>query len=93
MINKQFEAFYKKYAKAETEAAQYALLKDFTLNLSLEDLLAWNNFLDAKWQISINETLKKGLTEEDKAWFKQQFAKFDDLEAIIRPNIEHRRAA
>ena len=89
----QFEAFYNKYAKAETEAAQYALLKDFTLSLSLDELLAWNSFLDAKWQKSINETLKKGLTEEDKAWFKNQFAKFDALEAIIRPNAEQRRAA
>jgi hypothetical protein len=89
----QFEAFYNKYNKAETETAQYALLKDFTLSLSLDELLAWNNFVDAKWQKSIDETLKKGLTEEDKAWFKNQFAKFDALEAIIKPNAEQRRAA
>jgi hypothetical protein len=89
----QFEAFYNKYNKAETETAQYALLKDFTLSLSLDELLAWNNFVDAKWQKSIDETLKKGLTEEDKAWFKNQFAKFDALEAIIKPNVETRRAA
>jgi hypothetical protein len=89
----QFEAFYNKYNKAETEAVQYALLKDFTLSLSLDELLAWNNFVDAKWQKSIDETLKKGLTAEDKAWFKQQFAKFDALEAIIKPNVETRRAA
>ena len=89
----QFEAFYKKYAQAETEAAEYALLKDFTLSMSLDELLAWNDFVDAKWQKSIDATLKKGLTEDDKLWFKQQFAKFDDLEAIIRPNAEQRKAA
>jgi hypothetical protein len=89
----QFEAFHNKYAKAETETAQYALLKDFTLSLTLDELLAWNSFIDAKWQKSINETLKQGLTEDDRAWFKQQFAKFDALEAIIKPNAEQRRAA
>ncbi len=89
----QFEAFYNRYKKAETEADQYALLKDFTLSLSLDELLAWNSFVDAKWQKSIDETLKRGLTAEDKAWFNQQFAKFDALEATIRPNAEHRRAA
>lgn len=93
MKKQEFEAFYKKYAKAETEAEQYALLKDFTLSLSLDELLAWNDFVDAKWQKSIDATLKKGLTEDDKLWFKQQFAKFDALEAIIKPNAEQRKAA
>ena len=89
----QFEAFHKKYAQAETEAAQYALLKDFTLNLSLDELLAWNDFVDAKWQKSMDVTLKNGLTEDDKFWFKQQFAKFDALETLIHPNAEQRKAA
>lgn len=92
MVQK-FETFYNTYIKAETEVAQYALLKDFTLSLSLDELLAWNSFVDSKWQKSINETLKKGLNEEDKVWFKHQFAKFDTLEASLKPTSEHRQAA
>jgi hypothetical protein len=93
MMEQKFEAFYNKHAKAETEAVQYALLKDFTLSLSLDELLAWNEFVDSKWQKSINEVLKKGLTEEDKVWFKNQFAKFDILEATLKNPTEHRQAA
>ena len=89
----EFEALYKEYCKLETEAMQYAWLKDFTLSCSLEELLAWNDFIGRKWDKDIEELLKKGLTEDDKLWFKQQFAKFDDLEAIIRPNAEQRKAA
>jgi hypothetical protein len=92
-MEQKFEAFYNKHAKAETETVQYALLKDFTLSLSLDELLAWNEFIDSKWQKSINESIKKGLTEEDHVWFKQQFAKFDTLEAILKPTSEHRQAA
>ena len=89
----EFEVLYKEYCTLETEALQYAWLKDFTLSLPLHDLLAWNNFIGKKWDKDIEELLKKGLTEDDKLWFKQQFAKFDALEAIIRPNAEQRKAA
>jgi hypothetical protein len=90
---KKFEAFYKKYAQTETEVEQYELMKDFTLSLSLDELLVWNNFIDEKLQKSIQITLKKGLTEDDNVWFKQQFAKFDALETILKPNIAQRKAA
>jgi hypothetical protein len=89
----QFEAFYKKYSKAKTEAMEYALLKDFTLSLSLDELLAWNGFVGEKLSKATNDSVKNGLTDEDHVWFKQQFAKFDALEAVIRPNAEQRRAA
>jgi hypothetical protein len=92
MIQK-FEAFHKKYSEAKTETMQYALLKDFTLSLPLDELLAWNDFVGEKLNKATKEAIKKGLTEEDHVWFKQQFAKFDALEAIIRPNAEQRRAA
>ncbi len=89
----EFEVLYKEYSTLETEAMQYAWLKDFTLGCTLGELLAWNNFIGKKWDKAIDVTLKKGLTEEDKLWFKEQFAKFDALEAIIRPNAEQRKAA
>jgi hypothetical protein len=92
MIQK-FEAFHKKYSEAKTEAMQYALLKDFTLSLPLHELLAWNDFVGEKLNKATNEAIKKGLNEEDHVWFKQQFAKFDALEAMIKPNAEQRRAA
>lgn len=93
MITSQFKAFYKKYAQTETEAEQYELMKDFTLRLSLDELLAWNNFIDEKLQTSIQIILKKGLTEYDNVWLRQQFAKFNALETILKPNIAQRKAA
>ncbi len=45
----RFETFYAVYNKAETETEQYALLKDFTLSLTLDELLAWNKFVDDKF--------------------------------------------
>jgi hypothetical protein len=93
MMVQEFEVLYKKYTELETEAEQYAWLKDFTLSLPLSDLLAWNDFIGEKLDRGIDEAIKKGLTEDDKLWFKEQFAKFDALEAIIRPNAEQRKAA
>ena len=90
---RKFEAFYKKYCEMETEAMQYALLKDFTLSLSLDELLTWNDFIGKKLSKGIKESIEKGLTEEDHVWFKQQFAKFDTLEATLKPTSEHRQAA
>jgi hypothetical protein len=75
----KFRSFYALYDKAKTEPEQYALLKDFTLSLSLDELLAWTDFADKKWTKQFNKTIKKGLTQEDKLWFEQQFAKFDEL--------------
>jgi hypothetical protein len=49
---------------------EYALLKDFTLSLSLDELLAWNDFIGEKLSKGIRESIKKGLTEEDHVWFK-----------------------
>jgi hypothetical protein len=93
MTMKNFEAFYKKYTQARTEELQYALLKDFTLSLSLDELLAWNDFIGEKLSKGIKESIEKGLTEEDHVWFKQQFAKFDTLEATLKNPTEHRQAA
>lgn len=92
-MKQKFEVLYKEYSKLETEAMQYAWLKDFTLGCSLEELLAWNNFIGEKLKQGTNEAIANGLTEDDKLWFKEQFAKFDALEAIIRPNAEQRKAA
>ena len=92
-MKQKFEVLYKEYCALETEAMQYAWLKDFTLGCSLEELLAWNDFIGEKLKRGTNEAIKNGLTEDDKLWFKQQFAKFDALEAIIRPNAEQRKAA
>lgn len=35
-------------------------------------------------QESLKELVAKGLTDEDRAFFKEQFAKFDDLEAKVK---------
>ena len=89
----KFESFYKTYALAKTEKAQYSLLKDFTLSLSLDELLTWNDFVYEKWQKAFDKLLKNGLTDEDRAWFSDQFAQFDVLEASFKTPIEQRKAA
>ncbi len=81
----KFELFYKKYSATTDEAQQYAVLKDFTLGLSLDELLAWNNFIDEKWQKLVDKSKNSHITDEDRVWFRQQFAKFDALENTFRP--------
>ena len=57
-------------------------------------MIYWRGMiLWGKIEQGIKETIKKGLTEEDHVWFKQQFAKFDTLEASLKPTSEHRQAA
>ena len=82
----KYKSFYTKYSKVKTEVEQYALLKDFTLSLSLDELLAWNKFISIKWQKKLDKSIKKGLTEDDKIWFNQQFEKFDTLVQSLNLN-------
>ena len=79
MDNKQFEAFFTTFSAA-TEAEQVSLMKHFMLTHSLDELLAWNQFLAAKSEKSLQKIIARGLTDDDKAWFKTQYAPFDELE-------------
>lgn len=79
MENKEFDKLWKTFSEAETEEAQYAIMKDFMFNSSLEDLLEWNRYLGDKGHKMWAEYRKTGLSEEDKAFYKEQFAQFDAL--------------
>ena len=85
--NKKFDDFFEIYINTHEENEQYAVLGDFLLTCSLKELIAWNDYLDSK--SNLTEIIARGLTEEDHAFFKAQFAKFDALEA----QLNLRRAA
>jgi hypothetical protein len=83
MKNKEFDKLWKKFSEAKTEETQYEIMKEFMFSSSLEDLLAWNRFLGEKGDKMWAEYRKTGLSEEDKAFYKEQFARFDDLVAKL----------
>ena len=80
--NKKFDDFFEVYINTQTEAEQYSVLQDFMLSCSFKELLAWDDYLENK--SNFNEIVARGLTDEDRTFFKEQFAKFDDLEAVIK---------
>ena len=71
--------FIKKYHLAETAEVKHQLLKDFMLSMSFEELMDWNNFLSDNIDVLINKNIEAGLTKEDKEFYRQQFARFDNL--------------
>jgi hypothetical protein len=78
------KAFYEKLWKLETEEARMLALKEYLLSLPLEGMLEFNNWNAKGLSVGIDKQIKKGLTEDDKAWFKQQFSQFDDVEEVIK---------
>jgi hypothetical protein len=77
-------AFVTKYQAAETAEDKQQLLKNFMLSLSFEELLDWNNFLSDNIDVLIQKNIKEGLTKEDKEFYRQQFARFDNLSEQIQ---------
>ena len=71
--------FVKKYQHAETAEDKHQLLKNFMLSMSFEELMDWNNFLSDNIDVLIHKNIKAGLTTEDKEFYRQQFARFDNL--------------
>ena len=71
--------FFKKYQSSKTIEEKQVLLKDYMLSLSFEELLDWNNYLSDNIEVLIHKNIEQGLTEEDKEFYRQQFARFDNL--------------
>ncbi len=72
-------AFVKKYQLAATDEEKHLLLKNHMLSMSFEKLMDWNNFLSDNIDVLIAKNIKDGLTNEDKEFYRQQFARFDGL--------------
>ena len=89
MKNKTFDFFLKKHSLLETEEEKHNLLKDFMLSLSFDELMAWTQYLSDNIDAQIEKNIKEGLTEEDKEFYRQQFAKFD----IVVEQIQRKKAA
>lgn len=71
--------FVKKYQGAETPDKKELLLKNYMLSMSFEELMDWNNFLSDNIDVLIHKNIETGLTEDDKEFYRQQFARFDNL--------------
>ena len=78
--------FFKKYQLAKTIDEKQILLKNYMLSLSFEELLDWNNYLSDNIDVLIHKNIEQGLTEEDKEFYRQQFARFDNLVEKIPRN-------
>ncbi len=81
---RKYSSFYKKLWLTTAEAEQHNMLKDFMLSLSFEELIEWNNYLFEGVERQIQKNIKQGLTEEDKEFYRKQFARFDDLAEEIK---------
>ncbi len=80
--NKKFDDFFVVYINTQIEAEQYSVLQNFMLSCTFKELLAWDEYLESK--SNLKEIVARGLTKEDHTFFKEQFAKFDDLEAVLK---------
>ncbi len=80
--NKKFDDFFEVYINTQIEAEQYSVLQNFMLSCTFKELLAWDEYLESK--SNLKEIVARGLTKEDHTFFKEQFAKFDDLEAVLK---------
>ena len=74
-------AFVEQYQLTATADAKHLLLKNYMLSMSFEELMDWNNFLSDNIDVLIHKNIETGVTEEDKAFYRQQFARFDNLMA------------
>ncbi len=84
MENKKFELFWNAYLNAASPEIRLAMMREFMMASNFEELMAWNEYLDEMSKESLKKIAAKGLTDEDRAFFKEQFAKFDDLEAQLK---------
>lgn len=81
MTKMNHSAFVEQYQLAATADAKHLLLKDYMLSMSFEELMDWNNFLSDNIDVLIHKNIQTGLTEDDKDFYRQQFARFDNLMA------------
>jgi phage regulator Rha-like protein len=84
MENKKFELLWKDYQEANSDESRLEMMREFMMGSSFEELMAWNEYLGEMQQKALKELVAKGLTDEDRAFFKEQFAKFDGLEAELK---------
>jgi hypothetical protein len=84
MKKTNFDNFVEKYRSVATTEGKHILLKDFMLSMSFEELLDWNNFLSDNIDVLIQKNINEGLTQEDKEFYRQQFARFDNLSEQMR---------
>ncbi len=78
-MKRNHDDFVKKYQLADTASQKENLLKDYMLSMSFAELMDWNNFLSDNIDVLIHKNIKSGVTEEDKAFYRQQFARFDNI--------------
>lgn len=71
--------FVKIYQLAETAEKKELLLKNYMLSMSFAELMDWNNFLSDNIDVLIKKNIEAGVTEDDKEFYRQQFARFDNL--------------
>ena len=83
MKNKKFDDFYKIYQAAKSEAEEYTLLKTFMMSCTVEELMAWNQYLAEKSSLFWKKNKKTQLSDADNKALADQFEKIDTLTAQI----------
>ena len=89
MNKRTFDAFFEKYMSLESDDEKHNFQKDFMLSLSFKDLKAWTDCLSDSIDAQIDKNIERGLTEEDKEFYRRHFDRFDAL----TEQINHKKAA
>jgi hypothetical protein len=84
MKNEKFELLWSAYQKAGSDQIRLEMMREFMMGSNFEELMAWNEYLGEMSQKSLKKIVAKGVTDDDRAYFKEQFAKIDDLEAVLK---------
>jgi hypothetical protein len=83
MKNKKFDDFYKIYIAAKSEAEEYALLNNFMMSCSIEELMAWNQYLTDKSAQFWAKNSQTKLKESEHQALAAHFEKIDALTTLI----------
>ena len=87
-MEKNHIAFLKQLEGLVSEDERYEMLKNYTLSLSLSELLDWNNVLFAQSDEWIDKILERGFSEMEKKRLGQHFLPFEQLELQIKNGIK-----
>lgn len=87
-MEKNHIAFLKQLQSVLSEKVRYEMLKNYTLSLSLAELLEWNKVLFAQSDEWIDKILERGFSEVEKKRLGQQFIPIEQLEKQLKNDVK-----
>ena len=83
-MQNKYKVFEEQLWKIEDIKQQYALLKDYMLSLSFNELMEWHKQSSERLHSIHKKLMVEGLSDEQKKDYLPIFSKFDDLQAQLQ---------